>query len=212
MNSDQKVKSLQHCVPDVSRETIERLIDLEQFFLRWARTINLVASSTLDDVWSRHILDSAQLWQWRKQTSRWLDLGSGSGFPGLVLAALSYGDGIPTTLVESNIKKSAYLRQAIGYLALNASVLTQRVEDLDLPHMSDSDLTVTARAFAPLTRIFDWTNGLGSPRTRALLHKGRGFQAEVSEARSRWRFDLIERRSLVDSESVILDITALERL
>lgn len=212
MNFKEKGERLKHCVPNVSRETIERLIELEQFFLRWARTINLVAPSTLDEVWSRHVLDSAQLWQWRQQTRSWLDLGSGSGFPGLVLAALGGEDGTSTTLVESNIKKSAYLRQAIAHLALNASVLTKRVENLDLQQMSNPSLTITARAFAPLTRTFDWTSGLGSPVTRALIHKGRGFQAEVSEARSRWRFDLIERTSLVDSESVVLDITAVERL
>lgn len=212
MTSDRKFEQLKRVVDGVSRETFDRLLLLEQFFLKWARRINLVAPSTLEQAWTRHVLDSAQLWTWRDETRAWLDLGSGSGFPGLVLAIFSHDHQLPTTLVESNGKKAAYLRQASTTLGLNVKVLTQRVEELDSHYFSQSDCTITARAFAPLSRLLEWTNGLGGPATRALLHKGRGFQVEVLEARGSWAFDLIERPSLVDSDSVILDITAVKRL
>ena len=212
MSFETRWSSLKRVAPDVSRETVERLTDLESFFSKWAKTINLVAPSTIDDAWNRHFLDSAQLWRWRGSTSSWLDLGSGSGFPALVLAVLSSDEALPTTLVESNLKKSAYLKQAISHLGLNAKVLTQRVEQLDARLFEVPHVTVTARAFAPLERTLDWTNGFGSPATRALLHKGRDYQSELAQLHGRWRFDLVERPSLVDSASVILDITAAERL
>ena len=207
-----KIESLQTVAPNVSRETAERMLALESFFLKWARTINLVSPNTLDEAWRRHFLDSAQLWTWRDNTSSWFDLGSGSGFPALVLAVLELGSGNKITLVESNVKKSAFLRQAIGALGLNAEVLTQRVEELDVVVFSKAGTTVTARAFAPLDRMLDWTKGFGGSSSRALLHKGRGFQNELDEARRRYAFDLVERTSLVDSESVILDITAVRKL
>jgi 16S rRNA (guanine527-N7)-methyltransferase len=212
LSLDPKVASIRRVVPEVSRETIDRLLRLEAFFLKWATSINLVAPSTIDDAWNRHFLDSAQLWQWRETTRSWLDLGSGSGFPALVLAVLSQDHSLSTILVESNLKKSAYLKQAISLLGLDAKVLTQRVEQLEPRFFQAEGVTVTARAFAPLARMLEWTDGFGSPSTRALLHKGRDYQSELAEARGRWTFDLIERPSLVDSASVILDITAAKRL
>jgi 16S rRNA (guanine527-N7)-methyltransferase len=104
------------------------------------------------------------------------------------------------------------LKQAISVLGINAKVLTQRVEQLEPALFQAEGVTVTARAFAPLARMLEWTDGFGSPATRALLHKGRDYQTELAEVRGRWTFDLIERPSLVDSASVILDITAVKRL
>jgi 16S rRNA (guanine527-N7)-methyltransferase len=212
LNEQEKYESLQRVTGGVSRETYQQLLELERFFLKWAQTINLVAPSTLDQVWTRHILDSAQLWMIRGETSSWLDLGSGSGFPGLVLATLSKEAGSRTTLVESNSKKSTYLRQAIRHLSLHADVITKRVEELPSETFQRSGRTTTARAFAPLDRILTWTNGLGSSRSRALLHKGRGFHAEVAEARGTWDFVLVEHPSLLDLDSVVLDITGIRKL
>ena len=189
-----------------------RIFELETFFVKWARTINLVSPTTFANSWHRHILDSAQLWCLRQETAHWLDLGSGSGFPGLVLAALSKDKGLRSTFVESNAKKSAYLRQAISYLKLDARVRTERVEELEPEIYARSGTTITARAFAPLERTLAWTRGFGSPVARALLHKGRGYKDEISAARGSWHFDLIEHPSLVDSDSVILDITGVRRL
>ncbi|GHD17401.1 16S rRNA (guanine(527)-N(7))-methyltransferase RsmG [Tianweitania populi] len=212
MTPSEKIESLQAVAPDVSRETAEKMLGLESFFLKWAKTINLVSPTTLNEAWKRHFLDSAQLWSWRGETKAWLDLGSGSGFPALVIALLERDSGAKVTLVESNVKKSAYLRQAIAALDLDAHVLTRRVEELEDAVFNVSSTTITARAFAPLDRMLEWTNGLGGASSRALLHKGRGFQAELDDARRRWAFDLVERTSLVDSDSVILDITAVRRL
>ncbi|MBS9721632.1 16S rRNA (guanine(527)-N(7))-methyltransferase RsmG [Tianweitania sp. BSSL-BM11] len=212
MTPSEKIESLQAIAPDVSRETAEKMIRLEAFFLKWAKTINLVSPATLNVAWHRHFLDSAQIWRWRGSTKSWIDLGSGSGFPALVIAVLETKSGSKVTLVESNVKKSAYLRQAIAALDLNAEVLTIRVEELDASLLSAPETTITARAFAPLDRMLDWTNGFGSPSSRALLHKGRGFQDELADARRLWAFDLLEHASLVDSDSVILDITAVRRL
>jgi len=208
---DQKFDALQRVTGGVSRETHERMVKLERFFLKWAGTINLVATSTLEDTWTRHVLDSAQLWRYRAETACWLDLGSGSGFPALVLAVLSDDFGFGTTLVESNMKKCAYLRQAIHALGLRASVLSERVERIGRGAYEHRNLTITARAFTPLPRLLEWTNGLGSFANRGLIHKGRGYRSEVEEARSEWRFDLIEHRSIIDADSVILDITNVTR-
>jgi 16S rRNA (guanine527-N7)-methyltransferase len=205
----QKIESLQQVAGGVSRETAERMLALEACFSKWAARINLVAPSTLSDAWNRHVLDSAQLWRLRSSAKAWMDLGSGSGFPGLTVAVLGREEGHQVTLVESNLKKAAYLRSAAAELELKVDVSTKRVEDLDWA--GGARPLITARAFAPLSRILHWTNGFGSSTTRALLHKGRGYQDEIMEVRDLWHFDLVEHRSLIEADSVILDISNVRR-
>ena len=197
----------------VSRETQERLAHIEQLFTKWAKTINLVAPSTKQQFWDRHIADSAQIFQLRPDPSIWVDLGSGGGFPGIItaifLAELQEGW---VHLVESNQKKAAFLRQALRETGARGSIHPKRIEDVysDLPQID----AISARAIADL----DMLCGFSDPWMRnnqnavAYFHKGRDYQAEIEKARGRWAFDLIEHRSKVEEDSVILELRSLRSL
>ena len=193
--------SLQEAAGPVSRETFERLVAFEQLFLKWNRSINLAAPSTLDDVWGRHILDSAQLGRIAPHAKRWVDLGSGGGFPGLVLAfLLAEREGASIDLVESNRKKASFLQAVIGQFGLPARVIARRIDD-SYPLVSAPEI-VTARALASLPAWL--TNG-----ARALFHKGRDYRAEVEESTHRWAFDLVEHPSMTDPHGVVLELSNL---
>jgi 16S rRNA (guanine527-N7)-methyltransferase len=194
----------------VSRETYERLIRFESLFRKWAERINLAAPSTLPHLWSRHILDSAQLMKLAPEAKRWLDLGSGGGFPGAVVAILLRDrPGASIDLVESNAKKAAFLKTALGELQASARVHVARIEAFSRPE--EGIEVVTARALAALPALL----GLASPwlaaGARGLFHKGRDYRREVEESRDAWRFDLVEHTSAVDRDGVILEISDLRR-
>lgn len=201
---------LQHVAGPVSRETFDRLVSFEAQFQKWARRINLSAPSTLNDVWSRHILDSAQLGKLDSGAKRWVDLGSGGGFPGLVMGfLLMERDRASIDLVESNRKKTSFLQAIIGEFGLPARVHSKRIED-SYDKIRDVEV-VTARALAPLHVLL----GLAAPwltaGARALFHKGRDYRAEIEESTQLWSFDLIEHPSVVDPQSVVLEIRNLRR-
>ena len=201
---------LQRVAGPVSRETFDRLQAFAQLFLRWNQRINLVASSTQDDLWRRHILDSAQLARLDPQARRWVDMGSGGGFPGLVLAFLLAERGGSIDLVESNRKKAAFLQTAIGTFNLPARVVAQRI---DASHaLVSMPEIVTARALAPLPALLELAEPWLTAGARALFHKGRDYRREVEESAHRWRFDLLEHPSLIDADSVVLDIRNLGRI
>jgi 16S rRNA (guanine527-N7)-methyltransferase len=195
---------------DVSRETYEQLLAFEDLFHRWNRSINLAASGAREDFWERHILDSAQLWRFRGTASNWTDIGSGGGLPGLVIAILCVPSGMTVTLVESNRKKSAFLRSAAVELGLSVVIRSERIEaaaKLLVPSL------VSARALAPLERLFELTERWLAPgRARALFPKGRDFQQEIRQARDHWQFDLVEHASMVDAMSRVLEISNVQRL
>ncbi|TKB08117.1 MAG: 16S rRNA (guanine(527)-N(7))-methyltransferase RsmG [Mesorhizobium sp.] len=199
---------LQKAAGPVSRETFERLQAFEQLFLKWNRSINLAAPSTLDDVWRRHILDSAQLARIAPAAMRWVDLGSGGGFPGLVLGfLLAERPGASIDLVESNRKKASFLQSVIGQFGLPARVLARRIDD-SYPFVSTPEI-VTARALAALPDLLDLSAPWLSKGARALFHKGRDYRAEVEESTHRWAFDLVEHPSMTDPHGIILEITDL---
>lgn len=201
---------LQRVAGPVSRETFDRLQAFAQLFLRWNQRINLVASSTQDDLWRRHILDSAQLARLDPQARRWVDMGSGGGFPGLVLAFLLAERGGSIDLVESNRKKAAFLQTAIGTFNLPARVVAQRI---DASHaLVSMPEIVTARALAPLPALLELAEPWLTAGARALFHKGRDYRREVEESAHRWRFYLLEHPSLIDADSVVLDIRNLGRV
>jgi len=200
--------SLQEVAGPVSRETFDRLVAFEQLFLKWNRSINLAAPSTLDDVWGRHILDSAQLARIAPQARRWVDLGSGGGFPGLVLAfLLAERDGAAIDLVESNRKKASFLQAVIGQFGLPARVLARRIDDSYL--IVPAPEIVTARALAALPALLDLTAPWLTKGARALFHKGRDYRTEVEESSHRWAFDLVEYPSMTDAHGVILELSDL---
>jgi 16S rRNA (guanine527-N7)-methyltransferase len=201
-------EDLQKAAGPVSRETFERLQAFEQLFLKWNRSINLAAPSTLDDVWRRHILDSAQLARIAPAAMRWVDLGSGGGFPGLVLGFLLVErPGASIDLVESNRKKASFLQSVIGQFNLPARVVAKRIDD-SYAVVSAPEI-VTARALAALPDLLDLSAPWLAKGARALFHKGRDYRAEVEESTHRWTFDLVEHPSMTDAHGVILEISDL---
>lgn len=202
------LETLRAAAGPVSRETFERLVAFEALFLKWNRSINLAAPSTLDDVWRRHILDSAQLGRIEAKATRWVDLGSGGGFPGLVLAfLLAERDGGAIDLVESNRKKASFLQAVVGQFGLPARIVARRIEEA--PALVSAPQVVTARALAPLSVLLDLAAPWLSAGARGLFHKGRDYRAELQESAHRWSFDLVEHPSITDPHGVILEVSDL---
>ena len=200
-------ESVKAALGSVSRETEQRLSRYEALFEAWSQRINLVANSTRHDFWHRHVEDSAQLVQLKPGVRRWADLGSGGGFPGLVLAILmSEHDDGRTDLIESNRKKAAFLQTVRAACAPAAHVHAQRVEHT-IPLLPAPEC-VTARALAPLPDLIRMTAPWLEKGTVGLFHKGRGFEAEVAESRALWDIDLIEHASVVAADSVIIEVRA----
>ena len=205
MMADSKFVALQKVLPDVSRETFDRLLAYESLFFKWSKAFNLAAPSTLNDFWQRHIIDSAQLAAIRKPGGIWIDLGSGGGLPGIVLSILmrESGGGI-VHLIESNGKKSAFLRNAI--METNASGIVHQIRIKDAQREVVSADVVTARALAGLPALLSLARPWLEGGATAFFHKGREFREEVKVARDGYRFDLVEHPSMVDPASAILEI------
>jgi 16S rRNA (guanine527-N7)-methyltransferase len=189
----------------VSRETEARLAIFETEFLKWAARINLVASSTLKDVRQRHIADSAQILDLAPDTKTIVDLGSGGGFPGLVLAILlAETPESHVHLVESNGKKCAFLRHIVRTLSLTATIRNDRIEDV-IATIAKPDI-ITARALAPLPLLMRLAQPQLQQNVPAYFHKGRDHEQEIQAARGDFNFDLLVHESRIDSGSVILEI------
>ncbi|MGB6117055.1 MAG: 16S rRNA (guanine(527)-N(7))-methyltransferase RsmG [Mesorhizobium sp.] len=208
--SEDRYLQLCRVAGDVSRETYNRLEWFETEFRRWNARINLAAESTLPELWSRHILDSAQLLPLARGQLAWLDLGSGGGFPGAIMAILlaeTPGSGV--TLVESNRKKAAFLQTVLAQNKAPARVVALRI-DAAVGQVATPDI-VTARALAALDQLLDLSSPWLLSGARGLFHKGRDYQAEVANSRVVWDFDLIEHPSKIDEDSVVLEISNLAR-
>lgn len=192
----------------VSRETLDKLDHFAALFDKWAQTINLVAPSTKEQLWRRHIADSAQLWNILPEPKQWIDLGSGGGFPGIVMAILlsQFRDGW-VHLVESNQKKASFLRIALAETGARGSVHTIRIEEA--PGKLEKCDVISARALADLDRLCEYSHPwmVRSSSCRALLHKGRDYVAEIAKARGRWDFDLVVHQSAIEADSVVLDVS-----
>jgi 16S rRNA (guanine527-N7)-methyltransferase len=194
---------------DVSRETLDRLTAYEALLKKWTPKINLVASGTLKDLWSRHFMDSAQLLALAPRVSHWVDLGSGGGFPGLVVAAMTRdAPGTRYTLVESDQRKATFLRTVIRELGLTAEVVANRIEDIAPLHAD----VLSARALAPLTDLLAFTEQHRQPGGRSIFPKGENVDKEIAVALERWRFDCEKHRSITDANSTILCIGELQRV
>ena len=197
----------------VSRETADRLEHFAMLFAKWAKAINLVAPSTLDDMWDRHIADSAQIFALSPEPKTWIDLGSGGGFPGVITAIFlaEQGNGW-VHLIESNNKKAAFLRTALAETGGRGSVHPLRIEKAPdaIPHAD----AISARALADLDLLLDFTRPWAdrNPDLKAYFHKGRDYRAEIDKARRRWRFDLVVRESMIEKDSVVLEIGGIQTL
>ncbi|MBF9233092.1 16S rRNA (guanine(527)-N(7))-methyltransferase RsmG [Microvirga alba] len=196
---------------DVSRETEERLSLLESELRRWQAIKNLVGPGTLDHIWDRHIVDSLQLLDLEPEARTWLDLGSGAGFPGLVLAIAGFERGLTVHLVESNSRKCAFLRNIARLTGVRAFVHEARLETVIPTFVGKADV-VSARALASLTKLIEWTEPLLKTGTTGLFPKGRDVESELTEARESWTFEAEILPSRTDSEARILRITSIENL
>ena len=187
----------------VSRETMGRLARHLDLLRRWQTRINLVGAATLADPWRRHMLDSAQLAPLIPEGARVADLGSGAGFPGLVLAILRGG---PVALIESDARKAAFLREAVRETGASAEVHNARAENLDLT--ADA---VVARACAPLDRLLGLALPLLAPGGVCLFLKGARVEEEVETAHAHWRFTARRHRSRSAPDGVLLEVGGISR-
>jgi 16S rRNA (guanine527-N7)-methyltransferase len=191
----------------VSRETLDALERFAAFLKREAESQNLISASTLDHIWSRHIVDSAQLLLFTDTSApprNWLDLGSGAGFPGLVIALLTNHH---VTLVESRARRIDYLQRAVEMLNLTHRV---KVAGVTLERLETAPFSViSARAFAPLPKLFDLAARFAANNTLWLLPKGRNAKAEWESAQALWDGNFQIMDSVTDQEAGILVGTLL---
>lgn len=189
----------------VSRETSHRIAQVVELVLRWQQRMNLIGPESLQTIWDRHVRDSLQLALLKRDATLWLDLGSGGGFPGLIIASrLVEVPGAAIHLVESNQRKAAFLRHAALELGLPAIVHARRIEDIaeSLPQPE----IVTARALAPLTILLGYTNLLLKSGAIGLFPKGRDHQRELTEAGRHWHFSYRLHASTTDPEARIVEL------
>src|SRR5262249_6054859 len=223
---------------DVSRETVARLDRFVELVLAWQRGINLIAPSTIPSLWTRHVADSLQLLQLaetspphpsspqaREDNSTypparagegraggvWLDLGSGGGFPGIVIAcALADVPGAQIHLIESNMKKAAFLRGAVRETKVPGIVHAARIETL-VPALGAAADYVTARALAPLPDLLEMIVPFLKKGAKALLPKGQDLDIELTEATKRWNIEAESVASKTSSAGRILIVHALSK-
>ena len=196
----------------VSRETEDRLVAIVALLEKWQRTINLVAPATLSVVWTRHVADSLQLVPLAGEAMRWVDIGSGGGFPGLVVAAvLAERPGADVTLVESDSRKAAFLREAARIAELPATVLPSRIEQV-APRIAKGVEIVSARALAPLPKLMDLAAPFLAQRATGLFLKGQDVDNELTEASKSWKIQAEIKDSLTDRGGHVLIVRAAEPL
>ena len=184
----------------VSRETEDRLESFVRAVIAENEHQNLISAATLPHVWSRHVVDSAQLLHLRPADSSlpWLDLGTGAGFPGMIIAIMA---DFPVILVESRRKRFEFLRSQAEALGLdNAIVHAGRLETLATREAG----VISARAFAPLSRIFELAHRFSTEKTCWLLPKGRSVREELASAASSWQGVFHVKPSLTDAEAAII--------
>jgi 16S rRNA (guanine527-N7)-methyltransferase len=219
---------------DVPPEVVVRLALYEKLLRQWQRAVNLVAPSTLGSVWHRHFADSAQLVPLAPPGLRsWIDLGSGAGFPGMVAAIVmtgtpsppiplpASGEGAPVasaatkfphfTLIESDTRKAAFLREVARATGTPVDILSKRAESATVSVNEELPRIVSARALAPLDRLLDLAAPFSPPGTTLLFLKGREVGQELQKAESRWRFQVALVPSVTDSNGRVAIITNLER-
>ena len=190
----------------VDAVVMRQLFRYAELLAEWQQQMNLVGPATLADLWGRHFADSAQLALHASLSGKWLDIGAGGGFPGMLLAILGAGQ---VVLVESIAKKARFLLAIRDELGLQdrVSVLHGRIEQLP-PVAAD---VITARAVAALDRLLDWSLPHAGSDAMLLFPKGRRWQEEIAAARKRFSFDLAVLPSKTDAEARILRVAKLKR-
>ncbi|WP_170335772.1 16S rRNA (guanine(527)-N(7))-methyltransferase RsmG [Ruegeria arenilitoris] len=194
---------------DVSRETLDRLSIYVDLVARWNPKINLVSRKSLEDIWDRHILDSVQVFRLADKVDRWVDLGSGGGFPGMVCAIMAIETSPETrfTFVESDQRKSAFLRTVSRECGANCKVISKRIEAVE-PLNAD---ILSARALADLRQLMSFCDRHLGENGTALFPKGAIWKKELSDAREEWNFEAEPITSLTEPQAVILKIKGVSR-
>ena len=202
----------------VSRETAARLETYAALLVQWQSTINLVAPSTVSNLWHRHFADSAQLLALAPSGPlHWLDLGSGAGFPGLVVGCLlADRPGSRLTLIESDARKCAFLREVVRQTGLATvvavDIVASRIElAANTARVGRADV-ISARALAPLERLLGWCQPFFGANTVGLLLKGREIAVELAEARRTWQFEAALAPSSTHSDGRIVVLRGLRRV
>jgi 16S rRNA (guanine527-N7)-methyltransferase len=194
----------------VSRETEARLADYVALLLEWQAKTNLVAPSTLPNLWTRHIADSLQLLAIAPSAKIWADLGSGGGFPGVVLAcALADTPGAAVHLVERNAKKASFLREALRVTASPGTVHLADIGD-SVDRMTGPVDCVTARALAPLHQLIGFAEPLVVQGAKALFLKGQDVEAELTEATKYWNIEPRLHSSRTGGHGWIVELDRIE--
>ncbi|MEE4189607.1 MAG: 16S rRNA (guanine(527)-N(7))-methyltransferase RsmG [Roseobacter sp.] len=195
---------------DVSRETMDDLQRFHDLLVKWNARINLVSKSSIDNVWNRHIWDSYQVNRLAPRATKWADIGSGGGFPALVVAISAKHDtpSRAVVMVESDQRKAAFLRTAIRELSLNAEVFAERVESLPC---LEADV-ISARALADLGALLGYAHSHLADSGVAFFMKGESWENEVEKARQTWSFDLVAHKSITSPKAAILEIKDIARV
>jgi 16S rRNA (guanine527-N7)-methyltransferase len=197
----------------VSAATLDRLGIYVDLLIQWQQRINLVGSSTLETLWLRHIADGAQvlaLGDAHGQT--WIDLGTGAGIPGMVIAILlAEGGRGHVHLVESNQKKAAFLREVIRKTGARATIHAQRIEAIDPRTMHPVPLIVTARALAPLAKLLDFARPWLEDGALGVFLKGQDVDDELTEAAKYWRIKVRKQPSRIDPRGCVLLVEEAHR-
>lgn len=195
---------------DVSRETMDRLEMYHQLLLKWNPKINLVSKTSIEDAWERHFVDSARLLQHAPIFEKWIDLGSGAGFPGMVIAILA-AEVWPDReihLVESDQRKCAFLRNVSRETDVRPTIHNCRIEGLDA---SGFDI-VSARALATVDLLLSYSEKLLSKQGKCLFLKGKQCDNELIEAQKNWSFNYEKFSGSVENDGTILKIGGLTRV
>ena len=195
----------------VSRETITSLMKYEEFLINRNKTLNLVGNSTINNIWYRHFLDSAQVIDFIDKSQKTLvDIGSGAGFPGLVLSIVAKDKKIPVKikLIEKSKKKIIFLKEIITKLNLNAIAINQNIEDEKFHFIDD---TFVARAFKPLPKIFELMHNKAKNFKKIIIFLGKNGKDALLQASKNWNIEYKQRVSITSSDSLVIEINRLKK-
>ncbi|MDI2091129.1 16S rRNA (guanine(527)-N(7))-methyltransferase RsmG [Commensalibacter oyaizuii] len=191
---------------NVSRETIEKLNVYVSLLRQWNAKINLISRQDIDHIWDRHIIDSMQLVDFvESKVQRMADLGSGGGFPGMVLSIVT---GVPMIMVESDVRKAVFLREVARQLDVNVTVFNQRIEQVEMPLVD----MISVRALASLDQLLFLCNGRLTDHGYCLFLKGRQVDVEIAQAQKEWQIEFQKIPSKTSSDGVILKVNQFKRI
>ena len=195
----------------VSRETISSLKKYEDILIKANKTLNLIGSSTIENIWARHFLDSVQVIDFIDKNDKSLvDLGSGAGFPGIVLSIIAEERKIPLKikLIEKSPKKTNFLKEIIRQLKLNAEVINKNVFDKEFKFIND---VFAARAFKPLPKILELIHSKAKNFKKIIIFLGKSGHKELLQASKKWDIKYKQRMSITSNDSFIIEINKLKK-